>query len=72
MTHAVLDLAGKFADGTLSTKKLLEADDEELHKILTAVRGIGTVSVLLVVVGHERLIVINIPPASSYFLHFAP
>ena len=57
MTHAVLDLAGKFADGTLSTKKLLEADDEELHKILTAVRGIGTVSVLLVVVGNERLII---------------
>ncbi|EJF65257.1 hypothetical protein DICSQDRAFT_159443 [Dichomitus squalens LYAD-421 SS1] len=38
----VLDLAGKFADGTLSTRKLLEADDEELHKMLTAVRGIGT------------------------------
>ncbi|KAI0630166.1 DNA glycosylase [Trametes polyzona] len=37
----VLDLAARFADGRLSTKKLLEADDEELHKMLTEVRGIG-------------------------------
>ena len=64
MTHAVLDLAGKFADGTLSTKKLLEADDEELHKILTAVRGIGTVSVLLVV-GNERLVLKHCLPHAS-------
>ena len=62
MTHAVLDLAGKFADGTLSTKKLLEADDEDLHKILTAVRGIGTVSALLTAAGNK-------PPI---FIHYVP
>ncbi|KAI0821636.1 DNA glycosylase [Trametes gibbosa] len=37
----VLDLAMRFADGRLSTRKLLEADDEELHNILIQVRGIG-------------------------------
>ncbi|KAI0780010.1 DNA glycosylase [Fomes fomentarius] len=37
----ILDLAARFADGRLSTKKLLEADDEDLHRILTEVRGIG-------------------------------
>ncbi len=40
---AVLDLAARFADGRLSTEKLLEADDEGLYEILTAVRGIGRV-----------------------------
>ena len=39
----VLDLAGRFADGRLSTEKLLEADDEALYEMLTAVRGIGKV-----------------------------
>ncbi|PIL36242.1 hypothetical protein GSI_01904 [Ganoderma sinense ZZ0214-1] len=38
----VLDLAGRFANGSLSTRKLLEADDEELYRMLTEVRGIGT------------------------------
>ncbi|KAI1794193.1 DNA glycosylase [Ganoderma leucocontextum] len=38
----VLDLAARFANGSLSTRKLLEADDEELHRMLTEVRGIGT------------------------------
>ncbi|KII92390.1 hypothetical protein PLICRDRAFT_37164 [Plicaturopsis crispa FD-325 SS-3] len=37
----VQDLAARFADGRLSTEKLLEADDEELFEMLTAVRGIG-------------------------------
>ncbi|OSD06705.1 DNA glycosylase [Trametes coccinea BRFM310] len=37
----VLDLAARFADGRLSTRKLLQADDEELHTMLTEVRGIG-------------------------------
>ncbi|KAJ8468590.1 hypothetical protein ONZ51_g9542 [Trametes cubensis] len=37
----VLDLAARFADGRLSTRKLLEADDEGLHSMLTEVRGIG-------------------------------
>ncbi|KAL6310439.1 DNA glycosylase [Sparassis latifolia] len=37
----VLDLAARFADGRLSTEKLLEADDEELARILIEVRGIG-------------------------------
>lgn len=44
---AVLDLAGRFADGRLSTRKLLLADDEELYKMLIEVRGIGRVSVAL-------------------------
>lgn len=37
----ILDLAARFADGRLSTEKLLEAEDEELYELLTAVRGIG-------------------------------
>ncbi|TFK54336.1 DNA glycosylase [Heliocybe sulcata] len=37
----VQDLASRFADGRLTTQKLLEADDEELYELLTAVRGIG-------------------------------
>jgi hypothetical protein len=37
----ILDLAQRFADGRLSTAKLLAADDEELAEMLTAVRGIG-------------------------------
>ncbi|EIW63535.1 DNA glycosylase [Trametes versicolor FP-101664 SS1] len=40
----VLDLAGRFADGRLSTRKLLLADDEELYKMLIEVRGIGRLS----------------------------
>ncbi|KAI0363335.1 DNA glycosylase [Pilatotrama ljubarskyi] len=39
----ILDLAARFADGRLSTRRLLEADDEELHEMLTEVRGIGRV-----------------------------
>ena len=41
--HIVLDLATRFADGRLSTEKLLEADDEALYEMLTEVRGIGRV-----------------------------
>ncbi|TFY63150.1 hypothetical protein EVJ58_g3421 [Rhodofomes roseus] len=37
----VLDLASRFADGRLSTEKLLASDDEDLYEMLTAVRGIG-------------------------------
>lgn len=37
----VLDLASRFADGRLSTEKLLAADDGDLYEMLTAVRGIG-------------------------------
>ncbi|KAH7923735.1 DNA glycosylase [Leucogyrophana mollusca] len=37
----VKDLATRFADGRLSTEKLLEADDEELANMLIEVRGIG-------------------------------
>ena len=43
--HAtVQDLATRFADGRLSTQKLLEADDDELAEMLIEVRGIGRVS----------------------------
>ncbi|CAL1707100.1 unnamed protein product [Somion occarium] len=37
----ILDLAQRFADGRLSTEKLLQADDDELYGLLTDVRGIG-------------------------------
>ncbi|KAF5348689.1 hypothetical protein D9758_006847 [Tetrapyrgos nigripes] len=37
----VIDLAQRFADGRLSTEKLLAASDEELAEMLIAVRGIG-------------------------------
>lgn len=37
----VKDLASRFADGRLTTKRLLEADDEELARLLIEVRGIG-------------------------------
>ncbi|TCD59784.1 hypothetical protein EIP91_011467, partial [Steccherinum ochraceum] len=37
----VLDLAARFADGRLSTEKLLEANDEDLYDMLIEVRGIG-------------------------------
>lgn len=41
---AVQDLAARFADGRLSTEKVLDSEDEELYEMLTAVRGIGRVS----------------------------
>ncbi|KAG5637038.1 hypothetical protein H0H81_006033 [Sphagnurus paluster] len=37
----VLDLANRFADGRLTTEKLVNADEEELAKMLIEVRGIG-------------------------------
>ncbi|CAA7263166.1 unnamed protein product [Cyclocybe aegerita] len=37
----IKDLATRFADGRLSTEKLLAADDEELARMLIEVRGIG-------------------------------
>ncbi|KDQ27608.1 hypothetical protein PLEOSDRAFT_158514 [Pleurotus ostreatus PC15] len=37
----VQDLASRFADGRLSTSKLLNANDEELAEMLIEVRGIG-------------------------------
>ncbi|KAH7914124.1 DNA glycosylase [Hygrophoropsis aurantiaca] len=37
----IQDLATRFADGRLSTEKLLAADDEEMAKMLIEVRGIG-------------------------------
>ncbi|KAJ3735681.1 DNA glycosylase [Lentinula guzmanii] len=38
---SVRDLATRFADGRLSTEKLLQADDDELAEMLTEVKGIG-------------------------------
>ena len=43
---AVLDLASRFADGRLSTQKVLAASDEELYEMLIEVRGIGRVGFL--------------------------
>lgn len=40
----VQDLASRFADGRLSTEKVLDSEDEELYEMLIAVRGIGRVS----------------------------
>ncbi|EEB99086.1 hypothetical protein MPER_01296, partial [Moniliophthora perniciosa FA553] len=37
----VQDLAARFADGRLSTEKLLAASDQELADMLIAVKGIG-------------------------------
>jgi DNA-3-methyladenine glycosylase II len=37
----ILDLAGRFASGALSTRVLLDADDAALREMLLAVRGIG-------------------------------
>lgn len=37
----VRDLAIRFADGRLTNQKLLDADDEQLFELLTAVYGIG-------------------------------
>lgn len=54
----VLDLASRFADGRLSNQKLIEADDEELARLLIEVRGIGRVRFwydLLLVVGFDWL-----------------
>ena len=45
----VQDLAARFEDGRLSGHKLFEADDEELYEMLTAVRGIGRVSALILI-----------------------
>ncbi|KAF8580444.1 DNA glycosylase [Ramaria rubella] len=39
----VQDLASRFVDGRLTGERLVEADDEELAKILIEVRGIGRV-----------------------------
>ncbi|KAF8798732.1 DNA glycosylase [Phlegmacium glaucopus] len=40
----VQDLSARFADGRLSTQKLLEANDDELAQMLIEVRGIGRVT----------------------------
>ncbi|KAG7449541.1 DNA glycosylase [Guyanagaster necrorhizus] len=37
----VQDLASRFADGRLSTEKLIKATDEDLSELLIAVKGIG-------------------------------
>ncbi|KAJ7045514.1 DNA glycosylase [Mycena alexandri] len=37
----ITDLAARFADGRLSTTKLIESDDDELAEMLIEVRGIG-------------------------------
>lgn len=42
--YSVQDLATRFADGRLTTEKLLNATDEELFEMLIAVKGIGPVS----------------------------
>lgn len=44
--NIVRDLAARFADGRLSTEKLINATDEELAEMLIEVRGIGRVSFL--------------------------
>jgi DNA-3-methyladenine glycosylase II len=41
---AVRDLATRFADGRLTNQNILDANDEQLFELLTAVYGIGKVS----------------------------
>ncbi|GJJ06104.1 hypothetical protein Clacol_000293 [Clathrus columnatus] len=53
----VRDLASRFADGRLTTQKLIEADDEELAKLLIEVRGIGRVSANHNLLGANVLII---------------
>ena len=43
----VKDLAQRFSDGRLSTAKLMQANDDDLSKMLVEVRGIGRVSPFL-------------------------
>lgn len=43
LPHSVHDLASRFADGRLSTEKLIRANDEDLAQMLIEVRGIGRV-----------------------------
>ena len=47
LSKTVQDLAARFADGRLSTDKLLQADDEELAEMLIQVRGVGRVSIFV-------------------------
>lgn len=51
----VQDLAAHFADGRLSTEKLLAAEDEELYTMLTSIRGIGRVSATSFVISSTSL-----------------
>ena len=44
-SDTVQDLAGRFADGRLSTEKLQNSTDEELAEMLIQVKGIGRVGV---------------------------
>lgn len=44
VTYLVQDLAKRFADGRLSTTKILSANDDDLADMLIQVRGIGRVS----------------------------
>lgn len=45
--YLVQDLSARFADGRLSTQKLLEANDDELAQMLIEVRGIGRVGLFI-------------------------
>ena len=47
MICPVQDLSARFADGRLSTQKLLAATDDELAQMLIEVRGIGRVSLFV-------------------------
>lgn len=46
----VHDLATRFADGRLSTQKLLDATDEELSEMLIEIYGVGKVGPFFVLV----------------------
>jgi DNA-3-methyladenine glycosylase II len=54
----VQDLAARFADGRLSTDKLLQANDEELAEMLIQVRGIGRVSIFVSILPMFSLIIL--------------
>lgn len=42
---SLLDLAAKFTDGTVNPRRFSRMDEEELHRALTQIRGIGPWSV---------------------------
>ncbi|PPQ67302.1 hypothetical protein CVT25_005886 [Psilocybe cyanescens] len=60
----IRDLAARFADDRLSTRKLLEANDEELAQMLIEVRGIGRVSQIFLA-SYTRILIASITNGSG-------
>jgi hypothetical protein len=65
--HVVKDLAARFADGRLSTSKLLAAEDGALAEMLIEVRGIGRVSSDQLPSSNERFHCIILSSSATLF-----